>query len=99
MSIEKEIEESSGKGHASTGKMFSYAIGDIVAYYLLTAYSLYVFYYYEVEVGLAVSLVALRLTINSVNLYRTLWLSIHFSDFLVQTYEKHLIYLLIKYFL
>ena len=66
MSIEKEIEKSSGEAHASTGKMISYAIGDIVAYYLLTAYSIYVFYYYEVEVGLAVSLVALAFIIFAV---------------------------------
>ena len=32
MSIEKEFEKSSGEAHASTGKMISYSIGDIVAY-------------------------------------------------------------------
>jgi len=66
MSIEKEFEKSSGEAHASTGKMISYSIGDIVAYYLLTAYSIYVFYYYEVEVGLAVGLVALAFIIFAV---------------------------------
>ena len=56
---------------ASTGKMISYSFGDIVAYYLLGAYNVFIFFFYEVEVGMPLVLIGLALIIfaiwNAVN--------------------------------
>jgi len=66
MSIEQsKREEASGK------KMASWAFGDIIGYYLGTAYGTFIFFFYEVEVGLPVVLVGIALIIfaiwNAVN--------------------------------
>jgi len=43
---------------ASTGKMLSYSFGFIVSLHLLSSFSSFIFYFYEVEVGLKVELVS-----------------------------------------
>ncbi|MFX0186134.1 MAG: MFS transporter [Candidatus Hodarchaeota archaeon] len=51
---------------ASTGKMLSYSFGFILSLYLLLAYNSFIFYFYEVEVGLEVGLVSLALILFTV---------------------------------
>jgi len=51
---------------ASTNKMISYGFGYLIVNYLLTAYSAMVFYFYEVEIGLPVTLVGLAFIIFAV---------------------------------
>jgi GPH family glycoside/pentoside/hexuronide:cation symporter len=58
--------EESKRIEASGGKMASWAFGDIIGYYLSTAYATFIFFFYEVEVGLAVIYVALGLVIFAI---------------------------------
>jgi len=60
MTIETERIETSGK------KMASWAFGDIIGYYLSAAYGTFIFFFYEVEVGLSVLLVSLALIIFAI---------------------------------
>lgn len=70
MNNENEIGRSE-ETNASIGKMISYSFGDIVAFYLSGAYTVFIFFFYEVEVGLSTVLVGLALVIfalwNAVN--------------------------------
>jgi GPH family glycoside/pentoside/hexuronide:cation symporter len=50
---------------ASTRKMMSYSFGFILTLYLLLAYQTFIFYFYEVEVGLRVDLVSFALILFS----------------------------------
>jgi len=54
------------RAESSSGKMASWAFGDIIGYYLSTAYGTFIFFFYEVEVGLAVSYVAFALIIFAI---------------------------------
>jgi len=71
MSIENDISDPRNWEIASTRKMLSYSFGFILTLYLLLAYNSFIFYFYEVEVGLKVELVS-----AAVILY-TVWIS-HF---------------------
>ena len=51
---------------ASTGKMISWTFGDVPAYYLETAYAVFIFFFYEVEVGLAIMYVGIGLVIFAI---------------------------------
>ncbi|TFF90371.1 MAG: MFS transporter [Promethearchaeota archaeon] len=51
---------------APTSKMVSYGFGYIIVNYLLTAYSVLVFYFYEVEIGLPVALVGVAFIIFAI---------------------------------
>lgn len=51
---------------ASTGKMMSYSFGFILTLYLLVAYNSFIFYFYEVEVGLEVQFVSLAIVLYTV---------------------------------
>ena len=51
---------------ASSKKMASWAFGDIIGYYLSTAYGTFIFFFYEVEIGLSVLLVGLALVIFAI---------------------------------
>ena len=53
----------SKKEQASTGKMLSYSFGNLTGFFLGNVYTLYIFYFYEVEIGLAAGLVAFSLII------------------------------------
>ena len=53
----------SKRKQASTGKMLSYSFGNLTGFFLGTVYTLYIFYFYEVEIGLSAGLVALSLII------------------------------------
>ncbi len=50
----------------SSGKMASWAFGDIIGYYLSSAYGTFIIFFYEVEVGLAVTYVAFALIIFAI---------------------------------
>ena len=50
----------------SSKKMASWAFGDIIGYYLSTAYGTFIFFFYEVEIGLSVLLVSLALIIFAI---------------------------------
>ena len=50
----------------SKGKMTSWAFGDIIGYYLGTAYATFIFFFYEVEVGLAVIYITVALIIFAI---------------------------------
>ena len=56
----------SGERPVSIGRMISYSFGDIVAFYLSGAYIVFIFFFYEVEVGLSVVLVGLALVIYAI---------------------------------
>ena len=58
--------ESSEWEIASTSKMVSYGFGYLIINYLLTAYSAIVFYFYEVEIGLPVTLVGIAFIIFAI---------------------------------
>ena len=64
-SIENEKDIPDGE-IASTGKMISWSFGDIPAYYLEAAYAVFIFFFYEVEVGLSVIYVGLGLVIFAI---------------------------------
>lgn len=51
---------------ASAGKMMSWAFGDIIGFYLATSYVIFIFFFYEVEVGLPVILVGFALVIYAI---------------------------------
>jgi len=51
---------------ASTGKMMSYSLGFILTLYVLSAYSAFIFYFYEVEVNLDVQFVSLAIILFTV---------------------------------
>ena len=51
---------------ASTGTMMSYSFGFILTLYVLSAYTAFVFYFYEVEVNLHVELVSLAIILFTV---------------------------------
>lgn len=68
MSIDDDITDPKNWEIASTKKMMSYSFGFILLLYLLLAYNSFIFYFYEVEVGLKVELVS-----AAVILY-TLWI-------------------------
>lgn len=55
------------KSSASTKKMIFYAFGSIISIHLIVAFDSYIFYFYEVEVGLPVLMVSLAVIIY------TLW--------------------------
>ena len=65
MSIENETDMLEGD-IASTGKMISWSFGDIPGYYLEAAFAVFVFFFYEVEVGLPVIYVGLGLIIFAI---------------------------------
>lgn len=50
----------------SSKKMASWAFGDIIGYYLETAYITFIFFFYEVEIGLSVLLIGLALIIFAI---------------------------------
>lgn len=50
----------------SSKKMASWAFGDIIGYYLGTAYVSFIFFFYEVEIGLSVLLIGLALIIFAI---------------------------------
>lgn len=56
----------SKRKQASTGKMISYSFGNLTGFFLGNVYTLYIFYFYEVEIGLAAGLVALSLIIFAI---------------------------------
>jgi len=68
MTIENKQSE---RIETSSKKMASWAFGDIIGYYLSTAYVSFIFFFYEVEIGLSVLLIGLALIIfaiwNAVN--------------------------------
>ena len=68
MSIEDDITDPKNWEIASTKKMLSYSFGYILTLYLLLAYNAFIFYFYEVEVGLKVELVSVAVIIY------TLWI-------------------------
>ena len=51
---------------ASNKKMMSYSFGFILTLYLLLAYNSFIFYFYEVEVGLKVELVSAAVMLYTV---------------------------------
>lgn len=51
---------------ASTGKMMAYSLGFILTLYVLSAYSAFIFYFYEVEVNLNVEFVTLAIILFTV---------------------------------
>jgi GPH family glycoside/pentoside/hexuronide:cation symporter len=63
MSNEKKLSEGAG---ATTGKMISWSFGDIIGYYLGSSYVIFIFFFYEVEVGLSVVLVGLAFIIFAI---------------------------------
>ena len=65
MTVEKEA-EGSGWEIASTKKMISYGFGGIIGYHLSIVYTLIIFFYFEVEVGLAIGLIALSYIIYAI---------------------------------
>jgi len=58
MSIETDISDPKNWEIASSKKMMSYSFGFIPTLYLLLAYNSFIFYFYEVEVGLKVEFVS-----------------------------------------
>lgn len=50
----------------SSKKMASWAFGDIIGFYLETAYITFIFFFYEVEIGLSVLLIGLALIIFAI---------------------------------
>jgi GPH family glycoside/pentoside/hexuronide:cation symporter len=59
------IEEGAWK-IASTAKMMSYSFGFVLSLYLLLAYQTFIFYFYEVEIGLRANYVSLAIILYSV---------------------------------
>jgi len=55
--------DSTGQEAASTKKMAFYAFGWVITAHLIVAFDSYIFYYYEVEVGLPVLLVSIAVVI------------------------------------
>ena len=66
MSIENDITDPRNWEIASTKKMMSYSFGFILTLYLLLAYNSFIFYFYEVEVGLKVELVSAAVILYTV---------------------------------
>ena len=66
MSIEDDITDPNNWEIASTKKMMSYSFGFILTLYLLLAYNSFIFYFYEVEVGLKVELVSAAVILYTV---------------------------------
>ena len=67
MSVNNRNPDSSGQDAVSSKKMIFYAFGSIISMHLIVAFDTYIFYFYEVEVGLPVLLVSLAVIIY------TLW--------------------------
>ncbi|MFX1339623.1 MAG: MFS transporter [Promethearchaeota archaeon] len=61
-----DITDSQNWKISSTKKMMSYSFGFIITLYVLSAYTAFVFYFYEVEVNLHVQLVSLALILFTV---------------------------------
>ncbi len=61
-----EIEVITGWEIASIKKMISYSFGFIISTYLISAFMVAVFYFYEVEIGLPISLVGLSYLIFAI---------------------------------
>jgi len=61
MNATSEIELPSEWEIASMKKMVSYSIGFVIYSYLLNTFTMAVFYFYEVEVGLPIDLVVISL--------------------------------------
>ncbi|MFX1339622.1 MAG: MFS transporter [Promethearchaeota archaeon] len=66
MSIETDISDPKNWEIASTKKMISYSFGFTLTLYLLIAYNSFIFYFYEVEVGLKAELVATAIILYTI---------------------------------
>ena len=66
MNNTSQIELASEWELVSTKKMFSYSFGFIIYTYLLSSFTVNVFYFYEVEVGLPIDLVGLSFLIFAI---------------------------------
>lgn len=61
-----EIEVASNWEIASTKKMISYSFGFVIINYLASAFTVSVFYFYEVEIGLPIDLVGISFVIYAI---------------------------------
>lgn len=66
MSTNNSNSDSKGQEAASTKKMIFYAFGFVLTSHLIIAFDSYIFYYYEVEIGLPILLVSLAVIIFTV---------------------------------
>ena len=66
MSVNSRNPDSTGQDVASTKKMIFYAFGFVLTSHLIVAFDSYLFYYYEVEIGLPILLVSLAVIIFTV---------------------------------
>ncbi|MHA1256444.1 MAG: MFS transporter, partial [Promethearchaeota archaeon] len=66
MSVNNRNPDSPGQDAASTKKMILYAFGFVLTSHLIVTFDSYIFYFYEVEIGLPVLLVSLAVVIFTV---------------------------------
>ena len=66
MSVNNRNPDSQGQDAASTKKMILYAFGFVLTSHLIVTFDSYIFYFYEVEIGLPVLLVSLAVIIFTV---------------------------------
>ena len=66
MTIQDDMTDPKNWEIASTKKMLSFSFGYILSLYLLRAYTAFIFYFYEVEVGLKVELVSAAVILYTV---------------------------------
>ena len=66
MTVNNRNSDSKGQDAVSTKKMAFYAFGSIISMHLIVAFDTYIFYFYEVEVGLPVLMLSLAVIIYTV---------------------------------
>lgn len=66
MSVNNSNPNSTGQETATTKRMIFYAFGFVLTAHLMVAFDSYIFYFYEVEIGLPILLVSLAISITTV---------------------------------